>query len=274
MSAQRVLLIDDDPLILQAYRRSLGRRFTVDIAEGPHDGLAKLRTTACAVVVADMLMPGMTGLQLLEEMRQFSPQTVGVLLSGMGDYQQALASINEGFVYRFLSKPCPTELLVRCIQDSLEYHRLLTQNDSVQTMLRALAQHQARIRPGEFPVAGLVRQLAESLELPRPGDFETAAHLCSLAQSQEQELYQSLAELSPLAEVVKMASLPPAPWNQCLPENLSEAPRAQVGAHLLDLARRCAQSHQHGHSPLQTLQSLSTEHYHPAALASLARLTG
>lgn len=268
MSDSRVLLIDDDPLILQAYQRSLRRKFQVDTAEGPREGLAKIEASQYAVVVADMLMPGMTGLQVLQQLRSQSSQTVGVLLTGMGDYEQALAAINEGVVFRFLTKPCALDQLVRSIEDGLQYHRLRTQNDSLQPMLRVLAQH---IKPGSFPLGGLVRRLAESLELPKPGDFETAAHLCTLAQSQE--LYQSLAEVEPLAEMLEMASLPPAPWNQRLTENLREAPRAAVGAHLIDLARHCAESHQHGNTPLQTLQSLSPEHYHPAALASLARLT-
>ena len=267
MSEARVLLIDDDPLILQAYQRSLRRRFSVDIAEGPREGLDKLAGAGYAVVVVDMLMPGMTGLQLLEQ--KTCKNSVGILLTGMGDYEQALAAINQGVVYRFLTKPCALEMLIQCIFDSLEYHKLLTQHES---MLRALAQHQSR--RGGFPLGGLVRRLAESLQLPRPGDFETAANLCSLAQEQEAELYQSLSDHSQLAEMLEMASLPPAPWNQRLPENLQEAPRTALGAHLLDLARRCAHSHQHGHSPSQILQSLSPDHYHPAALASLAQITG
>lgn len=265
-----VLLIDDDPLILQAYQRSLRRRFQVDTAEGPREGLAKIAAREYAVVVADMMMPGMTGLQVLEQVRQLSPQSVGVLLTGMGDYEQALAAINGGVIYRFLTKPCALELLTKSIEDSLQYNRLLTKNDSLQPILRVLADH---IRPGSFPLGGLVRRLAESLELPHPGDFEAAANLSTLAQAQEQAIFQCLAEVEPLAEMLQMASLPPAPWNQRLPANLREAPRAAVGAHLLDLARHCAASYQHGNSPLQTLQSLSPEHYHPAALASLAQLT-
>lgn len=146
MSDSRVLLLDDDPLLLQAYQRLLRRRFEVDIAQGPREGLAKLSSAPYAVVVADMLMPGLTGLEVLRQLREFAPTTVGILLTGMNDSAQILEAINQGIVFRFLNKPCPLDQLVRSIEDSLNYHHLLSQREALEPVQRSLPAYLGKIQ--------------------------------------------------------------------------------------------------------------------------------
>jgi CheY-like chemotaxis protein len=79
----RILFVDDEPLVLEGLRRSVYREFVVDLAAGPEEGRAKLRSSGrYAVVVSDMRMPRMDGAEFLETVRAVSPDPVRVMLTG------------------------------------------------------------------------------------------------------------------------------------------------------------------------------------------------
>lgn len=107
----RVLCVDDEPNILRALSRSLHGRFEVDTAVGGHAGLEALASGGYALVVSDMRMPGMDGLQFLAEVARQWPGTVRVLLTGMGDTAEAQAAQQAGVLHRVLAKPCPVDEL-------------------------------------------------------------------------------------------------------------------------------------------------------------------
>jgi EAL domain-containing protein (putative c-di-GMP-specific phosphodiesterase class I)/CheY-like chemotaxis protein len=120
----RVLLVDDDPRILAGLRRQLHRSFQVFTAESGVDGLEKIATEGdFAVVVSDMRMPGMDGAAFLARVRAESPQSTRVLLTGQTELSAAVRAINDGQIFRFLSKPCPPEVLDKCLQESVVRHR-------------------------------------------------------------------------------------------------------------------------------------------------------
>jgi DNA-binding NtrC family response regulator len=75
-----------------------------------------------ALVVSDMRMPSMNGALFLAKVRQQTPDTVRMILSGQADLQAAIAAVNEGQIYRFLSKPCAPEQLLAAIEDALNQH--------------------------------------------------------------------------------------------------------------------------------------------------------
>src|SRR6201999_3375578 len=102
--AEKILLVDDDSNILDGYRRSLGREFDLDTALSGQSALVLAAEKGpFAVVVSDMRMPGMDGVELLTAFRSKWPDTVRVMLTGNADRDTAVHAINEGSIFRFLN---------------------------------------------------------------------------------------------------------------------------------------------------------------------------
>jgi response regulator RpfG family c-di-GMP phosphodiesterase len=125
--SDRVLFVDDEPNVLEGIQRSLRKQVDLRTAASGAEGLRLLTEAGpFALVVSDMRMPIMNGAQFLAKVREQSPDTVRMILSGQADLQATIAAVNEGHIYRFLSKPCPAEQLLVSIEDGLKQHRLLT----------------------------------------------------------------------------------------------------------------------------------------------------
>ena len=116
----KILFVDDEPPILDGYKRMLYKDFEVDTAVGGELGLATmLERGPYSVVISDMRMPGMNGAQFLSQVRQKAPDTVRMLLTGYTDQTAAIAAVNEGNIFRFLTKPCSKEALLDAINVGL-----------------------------------------------------------------------------------------------------------------------------------------------------------
>ena len=114
---EKLLYVDDDPNILRAYERSMRKFFQMDTALGGDEGLEAIRTKGpYAVVLSDMSMPGMNGIQFLAKVREHARDTVCIMLTGNADLQTAMQAVNEGNIFRFLTKPCPRETLVKALR--------------------------------------------------------------------------------------------------------------------------------------------------------------
>ena len=112
----KILFVDDEPAVLDGYQRLLRREFDVSVALGGEQGLTSIRTNGpYAVVISDMRMPGLNGAQFLSLVRQKVPDTVRMLLTGYTDLNAAMDAVNEGNIFRFLTKPCDKELLVKAL---------------------------------------------------------------------------------------------------------------------------------------------------------------
>ncbi|NJN95125.1 MAG: response regulator [Anaerolineales bacterium] len=124
---EKILFVDDDANLLDAFRRILRKKFDFEVALGPETALGLLESSGpFAVVVADMRMPHMDGVTLLTHVKAASPDTVRMILTGNADLQTAIQAVNEGCVFRFLTKPCPTETLEAVLKTGLEQYRLIT----------------------------------------------------------------------------------------------------------------------------------------------------
>ncbi|MBI2511445.1 MAG: response regulator [Opitutae bacterium] len=122
----RLLIVDDDANLLAAFQRNLRKQFSFDTALSGAEALQLLETKGpYAVVLADMNMPGMKGIELLERVRQRAPDTVRMMLTGNADQQTAVDAVNRGEVFRFLNKPCPPETLVPALEAALRAYELL-----------------------------------------------------------------------------------------------------------------------------------------------------
>lgn len=164
-----VLCVDDDPGILEGYRRTLGRRLEVYLARGPWQGLEKLESgPEFAVVVADMRMPEMNGIEFLQRVKERSPETLRVMLSGDAERETAVNALNVGKVYAFLSKPCAAEELLRVVDEGIrkfqaryEERKLLT--DTLRGSVRALGELLRAADPSLFQRSKRIRDLGAAL---------------------------------------------------------------------------------------------------------------
>lgn len=125
---ERVLLVDDDPAFLAVYQGVLSQHFQVQTAEGPERALNLVRHNGpFAVIISDMHMPGMNGLSFLERIRQISPRTVKIMLTGLPDLQTAMTALNVTGVFGFFSKECDSSELVDKVRAAIaEYRRRTT----------------------------------------------------------------------------------------------------------------------------------------------------
>jgi signal transduction histidine kinase len=119
--------VDDEPHVVSALADSLRQSFAVTTATSGSEGLRVLIDQGpFAVLVSDLCMPGMNGAELLAQVRYAAPDTVRMLLTGQATVGDAIAAVNEGNVFRFLTKPCPPAVLVRALDDAIEQSRLIT----------------------------------------------------------------------------------------------------------------------------------------------------
>ena len=110
-SKARVLFVDDEQRVLNAMRGMFRRKFDLFLTT---EGAAAVKIASenpIDVIVADQRMPGMTGIEVLGKVRELSPSTIRILLTGYADPSAVEGSINVGEVFRFLNKPCPPQVL-------------------------------------------------------------------------------------------------------------------------------------------------------------------
>lgn len=188
--AEKILLVDDEPNVLDSYRRTLGREFNLEMAVGAQAALAQVTENGpYAVVVSDMRMPGIDGVQLLSRIKTVSPDTIRVMLTGHADMETAVNAINEGSIFRFLNKPASKELMAKTLTAALVQYRLVTAEKQLleQTLggaLQVLTEVLSLVNPAAFSRAARTRRyihhLVTSMKLGNPWQYEVAAMLSQL----------------------------------------------------------------------------------------------
>jgi CheY-like chemotaxis protein len=128
-----VLFVDDEPHILAAIRRAVDDEpFTALFAGSAKEALSIVEQRSLSVIVTDMRMPVMDGLALLKIVREKSPRTVRMVLSGYTQLSQVLATINQGEIFQFISKPWEMEEeLLRPVRQAIERYNLEEERDSL-----------------------------------------------------------------------------------------------------------------------------------------------
>jgi response regulator RpfG family c-di-GMP phosphodiesterase len=129
MSAEkltRVLCVDDEPRVVDSLAAHLRRGYEVLTAHGGQSALSMIKEKGPpAVIVSDMRMPEMDGATLLKQMKNLYPETTRILLTGEPGRDAAVSAINEGQIFRFLTKPCPPDTLRSAIEAGVVQHRLV-----------------------------------------------------------------------------------------------------------------------------------------------------
>lgn len=181
-----VLCVDDEPRVLSGLVLSLRQHFRVSTALNGQAALAIVDgNDPPAVVVSDMRMPEMDGAAFLSRVRERAPDIVRILLTGQADMESAIAAVNHGQIFRFLTKPCKAEVLVAALNAAAEQHRLITAE-------RVLLEQTLR---------GSVKALTDILSLANPLAFGRAIRLKQAAA----DLMAALG--SPLAWHVEVAAM-------------------------------------------------------------------
>jgi len=187
---ERILCVDDDPNLLEAYHRALGRRFHMESALNGEEALAAVVDRGpYAVVVVDMRMPGVNGVRLLARVREIAPDTVRMMLTGHADQQTALDAVNDGHVFRFMTKPCAPQDFAKALEAGIEQYRLITAerellSKTLTGSIKVLTDVLALVNPGAFGRASrvyhLVGPVCKELNLERKWPIEIAAMLSQI----------------------------------------------------------------------------------------------
>jgi len=187
---EKILAVDDEKNILDAIQRQMRKKFHVETALGPEEGLAAVKQRGpYAVVISDLRMPKMDGIQFLTRVKQLAPDTVRVMLTGNADLENAIQAVNEGNIFRFLTKPCSPEILEKVIQGGIEQYRLVTaEKELLQKTLKGsinvLNKVLSLVNPEAFGkssrIKRYVKQIAEKLDVPDVWKFELAAMLSQI----------------------------------------------------------------------------------------------
>ena len=220
-SGERILLVDDEPHVLEAFRRTLGRRFALDLAVGGAAAIARLGGDApYAVLVTDMRMPDVDGLGVLRHAQAAAPQCVRMMLTGNSDLQTAVDAVNDGSVFRFLTKPCSADTLAGALADGITQYRLMraekellegTLTGSIELATGILALSDPAVFGEAVAVRDRLRELAGALGLNPVWEVEVAAMLAPIGRvTLPEALKRKLRRAEPLdaQETRRIARLP------------------------------------------------------------------
>jgi len=207
----KILCVDDEPNVLYGYKRNLRKDFDIYIAEGGEQGLAMIAAEGpFAVVVSDMRMPVMDGIQFLKRVKEIAPESVRVMLTGNSDQQTAMNAVNEGSIFRFLTKPCPPEELAKTLYGGIEQYRLITAEkhlleNTLNKSLEVLVDILAIVNPTAFSrstrVKKLAREIADNLKIKNSWKIEIAAMLSQIGCiAVPEEILQKIANGTSLTD--------------------------------------------------------------------------
>ncbi|WP_082584278.1 EAL domain-containing protein [Noviherbaspirillum sp. Root189] len=150
-----LLLVDDEPNILGALKRQLrGAGYQILTAPGGKEGLELLSTTEVDVIVSDQRMPGMTGVEFLRAVKTLYPETVRIVLSGFTELQSVTDAVNEGAIYKFLTKPWDDAQLRAHIDEAFQHKEMADDNRRLDL----------EVRTANYGLAQANRQLEEVLK--------------------------------------------------------------------------------------------------------------
>jgi len=182
-----VLFVDDDVNLLESFRRQLRKKAELTTAEGPKAGIeAAARQGPFAVVISDYSMPVMNGVDMLRVIRHGSPDTVRVLLTGHADLEVAIQAVNEGNIFRLLTKPCPPETIEKVLDDAFRHFDLITAErelleKTLTGSVAVLCDLISLVKPEVFGRVSRIlphlRGVSRRMNDPRPWETETAAML-------------------------------------------------------------------------------------------------
>lgn len=171
MSAKPILLVDDEIKVLYSLSRSLNEEGfdNIKTAQSGQEALEIIKNIPdLALIVSDYHMPGMNGIELLEQVCNSSPNATRLLLTGAAGLDMALDAINRGNIFRFLLKPCTPEVFLAAIKDGLRQNELIISerellNKTLSGSIKVMIDILAVLSPSVFAQASRLRNLTRDL---------------------------------------------------------------------------------------------------------------
>lgn len=301
-----ILCVDDEPRILEGLVLHLRREYQVLTANSGQVALQTLKDVGgVAVVVSDMRMPGMDGATLLKQVKQRYPETSRILLTGETGREAAVLAINEGQIFRFLTKPCSPDQLRTAIEAAVIQHRLLNAEkvllqETLIGCIKALIDVLAITNPVAFGrskrVTRLAIEVSAALGTKNFWQLETAAMLSQLgyislpvelveklyygekltpeeriladgAPQVANNLLGHIPRLEPVLQILAAAQKKP---------DETEGGMVELGANVLRLVMDYDSLIAQGHATNVAIQTLrkQTDKYEPTMLEKFATLLG
>jgi YesN/AraC family two-component response regulator len=186
----RILFVDDDENILAGYKRNLRSKFSVTTNPNAVEALEHIKTSEpYSVVVSDFKMPAMDGITFLSWVKEFSPDSARIILTGFADINNAINAVNEGNVFRFLTKPINNEILIEALKSGVEQYKLVTVekellDKTLKGSIKVLIDILSAVNPTAFShassISRLSKKLAERLKIEKVWEVELTALLSQI----------------------------------------------------------------------------------------------
>lgn len=173
----RLLIVDDEEAVLQALKRLFHRQYDVVTHTSGAAALEQLRGESFDLIISDMRMPGMTGAELLKKCFEQYPDMIRVLLTGYSDLESAIKAVNEGNIYRYISKPWDNDKLRELVAEAIDTRDLKSANQKLS----------AHIVEQNEELARLNRELQSKYQEQSHQVGETAEKLADAYRSLRQE---------------------------------------------------------------------------------------
>jgi diguanylate cyclase (GGDEF)-like protein/PAS domain S-box-containing protein len=159
--ARTLLLLDDEINILTSLKRLLRREgYTILIADNSTEAFELLAANPVGVIVSDQRMPDMTGTEFLSRVKELYPDTVRMVLSGYTDLQSVIEAINEGSIYRFLTKPWDDDQLRGTLREAFRQQEMVQENALLNRQNR---EHSVRLQEMNAQLESLLSQKTDRI---------------------------------------------------------------------------------------------------------------
>ncbi len=185
-----ILFVDDEPNVLSGFQRNMRKDFPLDVALGGDQALAMMQDHGpYAIIVSDMRMPGMNGLELLAKVEARAPDTVRMMLTGNADQKTAVDAVNRGHIFRYMTKPCEPEMMAEMLKAGLKQYRLITAerellDKTLHGSVKMLTDILSLLDPQSFSRAQRLRDYmsacARAFHISQPWELEMAATLSQI----------------------------------------------------------------------------------------------
>lgn len=194
-----VLFVDDEARILTALHALFRQKYTVFTSDDPRQAVEMVKRLQVHVLVSDQRMPGMLGVELLREVKEISPKTVRILLTGYSDLASIVGSINEGEVWRFINKPWDTQDVQRIVADAVAIATEMPEVPAWQMPAKPRFEESIlSLDPGNIVTPDLLRQYGERHWVAQARDLDEAITLL-----QEREVAVMVADMDSDPQEVK-----------------------------------------------------------------------